>query len=70
MSKQGQASLSNQSATKVEPTVHGVTPGAASQIGEVVSTKRAAVPYATQGFKAPPLGMQIHNSGSQGRHGG
>lgn len=69
--KQGQGNSSGPSQMKREPIVHPVTPAAAGQIGVAQAYERAVAPMNEgRGASSPqPAGMQVHRSGSQGKHG-
>ena len=67
--KQGQASNSGPGERKREPISHAVNPGAVSELGNHVGTRRAVETlYRGHGYKAPMSGSQVHPSGSQGKH--
>lgn len=64
--KQGRASLSSVSATKVEPKTQLINPGAVSQLG--IHNGPQAPLISGKGVQAPMVGQTNHKAGSQGRH--
>lgn len=67
--KQGKASSSGPGSRKIEPRSKAVSPGAVSNIGNMVGMARAVKPLDMgRGYKAPKISGGTHRSGSQGKH--
>jgi hypothetical protein len=66
--KQGQASHSGTSSTKVEPKSKAVNPEAVADIGLQKVRYKSTPMYEGRGLKAPMVGTSSHKCGSQGKH--
>jgi hypothetical protein len=67
--KQGRASSSKVTSTKVEPKAHAINPGAVSRMGiEPGPFTKPKQLYEGRGLEAPMVGTTSHKAGSQGKH--
>lgn len=71
--KQGRASHSGSGSTKTEPVSRAVSPGAVSQMGNMIGNHSESGTHRVhheklfegRGLKAPMAGTTVHKSGSQ-----